>query len=405
MAKKKVTTRKFSIVDLVRYKPTTKYLTIDTTRIDIQIDVTTTGILSASEVPSAAMDRLEKTARNALDVYETTIRGEVEVLEKKIAGMIETGDPAKVDEAEKLIQGVNQSVKNALASAEGAALYAVRERMKKESQGDKNLMEAQIRLGIKITIGAVSLATQITKLVTTAGADVTAYFSIAKICYGVGKEIYEYCKSEEKLRKELSKAVKDFINVRGAAINQAVERQRLDTAGLNVANPKAVMKDIAAQIASAGSELLMDRSAKEVLSEVMDMVLNSIKSAKENAEAARVAYRNHTVKTRHKVDSLSVEADKLVKRMKSALTLNDGVKIGAMAMAVKRKVAAMAEKLAEREKFLDDMQEILAKGGLSFDDKTTLDKIKELDIMTIYETAKEVYDIASEIQDLVESFV
>lgn len=405
MAAKKVTTRKFYVVDLVRYKPATKYLQIDPTRVDIQIDVTTKGIISASEVPSAAMDRLEKAARDALDTYETTIRSEVERLEKKIVGMIETGDPKEVAAAEKLIQGVNVSIANALKSAEGAALKAVDDRMKKEIQGDKNLKEAQVKLGFKIVVGVVSVTTNVAALVASHGADIHAYYSIAKTCYEIGKEIYEYNKGEVKLRKELDEAIKAFISLRGTTIMQAASRQMVDTSGLTISKPIEAMKEIVGRVQKAGAEALKGRDAKSVLVEVMDFTVKAIKSQMADVEKCRVAYRNHIVKTRKKVDALSTDADKLVKQMKAATNLKDGVKIGAAAMQMKMKVTAMAKKLDEREKYLDEMHALLEGNGLTIDDRTALQKIADLDVATILSEGKTLFDAAMEVKDLVEAFV
>ena len=405
MAKTKVTTRKFYVVDLVRYKPVTKYLKIDPTRVDIQIDVTTKGLLSASEVPSAAMERLEKAAREALDGYEKTIGSEVARLETKIQGMIDSGDTKQIEAAEKLIQGVNASVKNGLDSAEGAALKAVDERLKKEIQGDKNLKEAQVKLGFKIAVGVVSVTTNLTTLVASHGADVHAYYSIAKTCYEVGQEIYDYNKGEVKLRKELDEAIKAFIDLRGTTIMQAAARQLVDTSGLSISKPVEALKEIVGRVQKAGAEALKGRDAKAVLVEVMDFTVKAIKSQMADVEKARTAYRNHIVKTRKKVDSLSTDADKLINAMKAATTLKDGVKIGAKAMQVKIQVTAMAKKLEEREKYLDEMQDLMKGNGLTIDDRTALQKIKEFDIATILSEGKTLLDAAMEVKNLIEAFV
>ncbi|RMF38403.1 MAG: hypothetical protein D6754_07550, partial [Alphaproteobacteria bacterium] len=68
----------------------------------------------------------------------------------------------------------------------------------------------------------------------------------------------------------------------------------------------------------------------------------------------------------------------------------DGVRIGAECMAVKRSVRALATKLEEREKFLGEMEALMKGNGLEVDDRTTLDKIKELDKMTILSEAKDI---------------
>jgi hypothetical protein len=405
MAKTKVTTHKFYVVDLVRYKPTTKYLKIDPTRVDIQIDVTTTGILSASEVPSSAMKRLEEAARGALDNYEKIIGSEVERLETKIQALVDSGDPKKMAEAEKLTQGVNASVKNALASAEGAAMKAVDERMKKEIQGDKNLKEARFKLGFKIVIGAVSVTTQIAALVASSGADLHAYYSIAKTVYEVGKEIYEYNKGEATLRKELDSGIQAFIALRGTTLMQAAKRQMVDTSGLTISKPVEALKEIVGRVQKAGAEALKGRDAKGVLTEVMDFTVKQIKSGMNDVEKARVAYRNHVVKTRHKVDNMSASADKLFKAVKAATNLKDGVKIGAKCMQLKGMVSAMAKKLAEREKYLEEMEDLMKGNGLTIDDKTALQKIKEFDIGTILSEGKALYDAAGEVKDMIEAFL
>ena len=405
MAKTKVTSRKFYVVDLVRYKPKTKYLVIDPTRVDIQIDVTTKGVLSASDVPSAAMDRLEKAARGALEVYEKTIASEVERLETKIQTLIDSGDPKQIEDADKLVQGVNVSIKNALASAEGAAKKAVDDRLKAEIQGDKNLKEAQVKLGFKIVVGVVSVSTQIAALVASHGADIHAYYSIAKTVYEVGKEIYEYNKGEVKLRQDLDLAIKAFISLRGNTLMQAAARQMVDTSGLTISKPVEALKEIVGRVQKAGAEALKGRDAKAVLVEVMDFTVKAIKSQMADVEKARTAYRNHVVKTRHKVDTMSVSADKLMNAMKSATNLKDGVKIGAKCMAVKSGVTAMAKKLEEREAYLTDMQDLMKGNGLTIDDRTALQKIKELDVATMLSEGKMLYDAAMEVKDLIEAFV
>lgn len=138
---------------------------------------------------------------------------------------------------------------------------------------------------------------------------------------------------------------------------------------------------------------------------MLDFVIKGIKAKQGDAETARKHYREHTTKTRHKTDSMSVDADKLMKAMKAAKNLKDGVKIGAECMSLKRAVSAMAAKLVEREKFLDEMQALMAGNGLTIDDKTTLQKIKELDKMTIIAEIKEMATLANGVKGLVTALV
>lgn len=401
MAKTKVTTHKFYVVDLVRKKPKLSYIEIPAYRVDIQIDVTTTGILSASEVPSAAMKRLEDAARGELERYENTIVSEVEKIDLKIDRMLADNDPKALDEAAKLVQGINTSVKNALAAAEGAAMKAVEERLKKEIQGDKNLKEARVRTGMKWGAGAISVAGNVASLVGTMGADVTAYVSIAKTLYDLGKDLQQQLKDEEKLRKDLNEGVKAFFALRENAITQAVKRQGVDMSGIDIKHPLDSIKAIALKAKAAGEEVLKGRDAKAVAVEVADFIVKSIKSQLADVEKARVAYRNHTVKTRERTDNLSSKADDLTKAMKAAKTLKDGVKIGAKCMEAKRSVTVMATKLKDREKYLDEMEILLKGNGLTIDDRTTFQKIRQLDLETIFTEGKELFDIAKDIYGLV----
>ena len=345
MAKTKVTTHKFYVVDLIRKKPKLKHLEIPTYRVDVLIEVTTKGLLSASEVPSSAMKRLEDAARGALENYETVIASEAAKLDEKVDKLIQSGDAKALGAAEKLVQGANQSIKNALASAEGAAQQAIDARLKKEAQGDSNLKEARARTALKWTAGAISLATSVARLVGTMGADVTAYISIAKTLATLGADLAQQIKNEEKLRKDLIDGIQAFIKLRGTTLMQAAKRQMVDTSGIDVNHPLDAIKTIAGKVSAAGKEITKGRDAKTIAKDVVDFVIKGIKAQQGGAETARKHYREHTTKTRHKTDSMSVDADKLFKAMKAANNLKDGVKIGAECMALKRSVSAMATKL------------------------------------------------------------
>jgi hypothetical protein len=137
----------------------------------------------------------------------------------------------------------------------------------------------------------------------------------------------------------------------------------------------------------------------------MDFSVKKIKSNLADVEKARVAYREHTTKTRHRADKLGASADKLMKAMKSNRTLKEGVKIGAKCMDLKRAGSAMNKKLAEREAFLVEIQEVMKGNGLEIDDRTTIQKIKELEKLTILEEGKGVLDAIKDIKGLVDNVV
>ncbi|RMF37457.1 MAG: hypothetical protein D6754_09435, partial [Alphaproteobacteria bacterium] len=353
MATTKTTTRKFYIVDLIRDKGV-KHIEIPKTRVDITIEVTTKGILKASTVPSAAMDRLEKAARDELERYEKIITEEAKRLDDKIDELMKTPSKKNLEAAGKMIGETNASIKNALAAAEGAANKAVEARLKKEAQGDKNLKEARVRTAFKWGLGVIKIGGSVAKLVATMGADVTSYVTIVKELATLGADLMQQIKNEEKLRKDLYGGVQAFITLRGTAIQQAAERQLSDTSGIDIKHPLDAIKTIARKVKTAGREMTKDKDPKEVAKEVMNFVVKGVKSKLNDCEKARKAYREHTTKTRHKTDSLSGKADKLQAAMKAQKTLKDGVRIGAECMAVKRSVRALATKLEEREKFLGE---------------------------------------------------
>ncbi len=158
MAKTKVTRHDFSIIDLVRDKPKTSYIEIPACRVDVHIEVTTTGLISASSVPSAALKRLENAARDALDDYEKVIGSEAQRLDARSVELMRSPSKDSQAEAQRLVQGVDASIRKALASAEGAAMQAVEKRLKAEAQGDRNLKDARVRTGIKVAGAVISVS-------------------------------------------------------------------------------------------------------------------------------------------------------------------------------------------------------------------------------------------------------
>ncbi len=405
MAKTKTTTHKFYVVDLIRNKPKSQYIEIPKYRVDVEIEVTTKGKLSAKEVPSAAMERLEKTARKTLDEYEKVITEEAIKLDKKITDLMKQPSKAAQQEAEKLIQGTNASIKNALDSAEGAAQKSIEARLKKEAQGDKNLKEARVRTGLKVGKSVIKIAGSVGKLVASAGADVSSYLTITKELVNLGKELQQQLKNEEKLRSDLQKGVEAYVAFRGDEIMRAAKKIGLtDTKGIDFKKPREAMKVVADRLAEGGEVAKKEfQDPKSGLTKLKSVVIRGVKSKLADANKARQKYREHTTKTRQKVDSMSASADKLQKAMRSAKNLKEGVKIGAQCMQVKHGVSAMASKLDDREKFLDSMQDILSEAGMDIDDRTTLDKLKELDKKTILTEGKDLLKSIKTVKGAIES--
>ena len=296
MAKTTVSKHSFSVVDLVRNKPKTTYIEIPKYRVDVEIEITAKGKLKKpDEVPSTKMRRLEDAGMGALERYEKVIAEEAARLDAKVAGLMKTpGEKARA-EAEKMIQATNQSIKNALASAEGAAQKAIEARLKKEAQGDKNLTEARVRTTLKVSTGVIKIAGSVAKLVATSGADVSAYVTIAKQVYAIGKEISKEFAKDDKLRAKLKTGIQDYISLRGTVLMQAAERQGItDTSGISIKRPMEAIQKLSRKAMAMGEEVTKGRDGKKIAQELLDATVKGIKAKVSDAETARKAYREHT---------------------------------------------------------------------------------------------------------------
>ena len=380
MAKTTTTIRKFDIVDLIRSRKQFPLLNIPPLRVSVTIEITASGMLTKpAEVPSAKMDRLEKAARSRLEEYEDTITKESARFHKKLEDLLDAG---KLDAAIEVANDVNTSINGALRSAEAAANVAVEAAKKKEAQGDKLLIEARVKTTVKIVFSGVSLATNAAKLAGTAGADVTAYFSIAKTLLSLGLEIKQQIKGQEKLRQDLIDGMQAYMDLRSTAVQQALKRYGVtSTSGLPPF--PGIFKAVATRIFMAKTEITAGKDANAIARELADFTVKSIAAKFNDVTKAREMYRNHLTKMRQKIDDVSVGADKLQKGMKSAPNLKEGVKIGAECMQAKASVRKLAARLEECLAFLSANEAMMKGFGLECDDRTIVDKIKDLDKLTI----------------------
>jgi hypothetical protein len=402
MAKTTTAKRVFKIVDLIRERNSFQYIQVPAFPVEVVIEVTTTARLTTPKpAPSAVFDRLEGVARAELERYETVITEELTKIEAKIGKLMAQPGADALKEAEQMTQAATATVKKALASAEPAAEKEIEARLAKEAQGDDLLTEARVKTAIKVGSGVISVAGNVAKLVATAGADVTSYLSIAKSLVSFGMEINQQLKGEEKLRKDLKEGVNAFLDTRTSTVMQALKRQQLTNTSGIPKDPSLAIPFIVKGVMAAGAEVTKGRTAGEVSKEVMDFVVKGIKGKLNDAESARVAYRNHTAKMRQKVDSVSSKADELTKAMKGAKNLKDGVKIGSECMKLKGTVRGLATGLETAEGFLDEMQAIMQGGGLECDDATVLQKLKRLDVSTILESGGELVDNIKDVYELI----
>ncbi|GAA6159888.1 hypothetical protein NBRC116589_20620 [Ruegeria sp. HU-ET01832] len=405
MAKTTVTKHKFYVVDLIRSKPKLEYIEIPKYRVDVAFEITKSGKLKKPDpVPSTALKRLEDAGRQVLDDYEKTITQEAIKLDKKVGELMKTPGKKSQAEAEKLIQGVNQSIKNAMASAESAAQVAIEKKLKDEANKDKLLKEARVKTTVKVTMGVVKISGAVARLVATSGADAMAYKTIAKQVYSLGKELQQQLKGEEKLRKDLYKAIQNYMKLRESVIMQAAERQGItDTSGISVKKPLEAIKKFTAKAVAMGEEVTKGKDPKTIAKNMLDFAAKAVKGKADDAKKAREKYREHTTKTRHKVDDLGASADKLMKAARGSKTLKEGIKLGAECMNVKRSASELSKKLEDRENFLTEMNTLMEGNGLKVDDTAIIDKIKALDKKTIATEAKNMFTNIKTVKGMIDN--
>jgi hypothetical protein len=400
MAKTTTVKGKVDIVDLIRDRKLFPLLNVPAVRVIVEFEVTTTGLLATpAPAPSAKIERMQEAARRKLDDYEKIITEECAKFNKKIDGLLNEGN---LKEAQSVAATVNTLVKNALASAEAAAQKAVEDAKKKESQGDKLLTEARVKTAVKVTFAGVSLATQATKLAVSYGADVTAYFSIAKTLVQLGLELKQQLKDEPKLREDLRKGLDAYIALRTTKVMEAARANGLTNTS-NFPGFPQVFGYIADAVLKTGSQISKGKDKSQIAQEVLQFTYKGVAAQFKDVETARQMYRNHTTKMRHKVDDVSVQADKLLAAMKKAANLKEGVKIGAECMQVKGKVRVLATALDQAVGFLEAMEQAMQSLGLKCDDRTILEKLKAIDKSTIFTEGADLVSNISGVYSLVQA--
>ncbi len=397
MAKTTTVKGKVDIVDLIRDRKLFPLLNVPAVRVVVEFEVTTTGLLTTpAPAPSAKVKRMQDAAQDKLEEYEKIITQECAKFNKKIEELLDEGN---LKEALSVAATVNTLVKNALASAEGAAQKAVEGAKKKESQGDKLLTEARVKTGVKVTFAGVSLATQAAKLAATSGADVTAYFSIAKTLVQLGLELKQQLKDEPKLRQDLRDGLDAYIALRTTKVMEAARANGLANTS-NLPGFPQVFTFVADAVVKTGSQVTKGKDKGQIAKDIFDFTCKGVANQFKDVETARQMYRNHSTKMRHKVDDVSTQADKLFAAMKKAPNLKEGVKIGAECMQVKGKVRVLAGALDQAVEFLEAMAVAMQGLGLKCDDRTIIEKLKALDTSTIFSEGSGIVSNISAIYSL-----
>jgi hypothetical protein len=384
------TKRSFYIVDLVRDRKLFANLDIPPIRVNITIEV-------EADVPKAKMDRLEKAARTKLEEYEATIVKEAEKFNKQIDVLLAQG---KLKEAIALADGANHAIKNAVNSAQGAALAEVEKVKKAEAQGDKLLLQARVKVVVTFVFGTIKVATNVARIGASHGADVHAWLSLAKELYKLGQEIQQQLKTEEQLKQDLINALGKYLQARSTAVSSFATKN-----GLNSKLPgfPDVIPFVAKGVLETAKDTFKGKDAGTVAKDVFNFVVAGVKGPADKVEKARTAYREQTTKMRHHVDKVSAQGDKLFAEMKKATNLKDGVKIGAQCMQLRGKATRLGKELEAAVAFLNAAQTTMQQFGLTVNDETIMDKLARFDIKTIISEGQGIVEGAKAIKELVEA--
>lgn len=384
------TKRSFYIVDLIRDRKQFQNLDIPPIRVNITIEV-------EADVPKAKMDRLEKAARTKLEDYESVVTKEADKFNRQIEGLLKDN---KLKEAIAVADQANHAIKNALSSAQGAALAAVETVKKQEAQGDKLLTQARVKVVVTFVIGAVKVATNVARIGASHGGDVHAWLSLAKELYKLGKEIQQQLKDEQQLKDDLVSAIGKYLQLRSTTVASFATKNGLT--GKLPGFPE-VITFVASGVLETAKDTFKGKNAQAVAQDVFKFVVAGVKGPAEKVEKARQAYREQTTKMRQHVDKVSGQGDKLFAEMKKAQTLKEGVKIGAECMQLRAKATRLGKELEAAVAFLNAAQTTMQQFGLTVNDETILDKIARFDIKTIVSEGAGIVEGAKAIYELVDA--
>ncbi|WP_394828967.1 hypothetical protein [Pendulispora albinea] len=349
--------------DLCPKKPDAKILDIGDTK--VVVDVT---LESKSSIPSSKFDRCIATASQEIDRYTQVISEEVRKLEAKARELLAKGDTAG---AKKMAAETSTSVQGAVKSMQGQIDKAVLARLRKEAQGDRNLLEARVAIVVRTTFKLVSIANQAFTVAATGGAAIQGWYGLAKDIYELVQSLYEATKGEKALRGKLLEAMGKYFTDKQ---RQVIQREQAD---------KSFRKKLAF-------------FAKEIH--------RKLKPKADAAEEARKKYRNEVTRMRQSVDRLFKKVDGLEAKLKQAGSLREGVRIGAKLMTMKRGGRTVRDVYTQSEKFADDMAMLLTEAGMEIDDSTFTQRLAKLkNPGEVLSAINELRDGAKGILELVEN--
>ena len=346
--------------DLLPKNPKPGFLELKDTKVNVEISIET-------KAPnSAKTDRWAKVGEGEMERYRTVI---TQTVDKVTAKWDTDGKP--VSEHQKEALELSKSVNNAVASMEAAIEKAVKEQIKREAQGDKNLLEARVAVVAKGTFKVIAIGKDVAELAVSGGANVKAWYSLCKDIYTLAKLINDQCKNEPALRQDLLKAIGNYCTTKQQRWNEAKK----------AADWKAKLK----------------LTAKEIWT--------SQKSLASKCEEQRKKYRNEITVLIQSVDKLGAKRDALQAEMKRSAKLDaKGLEAGKRLITLGGSVKSMNTLILECQEFVDDMALLLTENGITVDDRTEMQKLKQLQgLGSVKDVAKQIYTAATDLQTIVEA--
>jgi hypothetical protein len=356
------TIKKTFAVDLCPKKPNANVMNLGDTKVVIEVSVT-----AKTKPAPIVLDRLiDRAAMPKALEYQKVVQEEVNKLQAKFLDMIKKRN---VNGAQKLADETSLSVRNACKALQSAVNQAVEAQIKNDYRDDQNLLEAQVRVGLKISFKVISIGKDVAVLGASMGADPTAWISLTKNIYELAVIVQNEAKDEKAVRNDLLNGIGKYCT----------EKQR-----------RVIAEEKAAKSNKAKFELALKDLYK------------TFKPQSEKVEATRKRYKNRVTSMRQDLEKLSKKTADLEKGMKTAKNLKDGVKLGAKVMKMKGDVKTVYLSLSKAETFANDMAFLLTEAGVKVDDRTFMEKIKSLNAVPDFMSlANDLRTAAQDIQDIV----
>jgi hypothetical protein len=343
-------------LDLLPKNPQPVFLKLESTEVKVDIAIET-------KAPnSAKTDRWTKVAEAEMQRYQDIVVDTT----KKITASWDKGK--SLSERQKDAAELTKSINNACKTMEAAIEKAVKDQIKREAQGDRNLLEARVVVAAKGSFRVIAIVKDSVEIVGSGGADVLAWRNLAKDIMGLAKLIVDACKDEARLRTDLIQSFRTYSTAKQQRLDEAVKAQ----------DWKARMR----------------LKLKEIW--------ESEKKQAEKVEAQRKKYRNEVSALIQKVDGVGEKREKLLATLKKSGSINaKSISSGNEMVALGRKCKTMNDHILECQRFLDSLAPLLTEAGVQVDDRTVLQKLKQFDgLGSLKDAANALYEAASDIQDV-----